>query len=64
MCFYPFFYLSEKPKTILTFLESCWRGKEKYFGFLFIASCTLHFEHAKSNRLLQRNVLTCYPVHL
>ena len=35
-------------------------SNEKYFCFLFIASCALLESHAKCNRLLLRNFLTCY----
>ena len=58
--FYPFFGLSYKPKTRIRFPASWWSGNEKYFYFLFIASCASLQTHAKFNRPLQRNFLTCY----
>ena len=39
---------------------SWWSSNEKYFWFFFMMSHALFQSHAKFNRLLQRNILTCY----
>ena len=60
ICFYPFFVLSEKPKTRIKFQVSSWSGNEKYFCFLFKSSRALLSNHTEFNRFLKRNFLTCY----
>ena len=52
--FYPLFVLSCTPKTRIRFSRSWWSGNEKYFCFLFKASCALLQSHAEFN------FLTCY----
>ena len=49
--FYPFFVLSQKPKTIIKFGARWWPGNENQFCFLFIASRTLIQRYAKFNSL-------------
>ena len=55
--FYHFLHIRNKN---FVFSKLVVYSNEKYFCFLFIASCALLESHAKCNRLLLRNFLTCY----
>ena len=58
--FIQLFVLFYKRKTKIRFSASWLSGNEKYFCSLFIVSRTLLQSHAKFNRLLESNFLTCY----
>ena len=54
------FSISYKLKTRTWFSGSWWSGKEKKFCLLFIVSRALLQSHAEFNRILYRNLPTCY----